>query len=97
MEDFKDLYGDSIIDVIKLDFDPSFEDIRDYFNTTDQMERTFKSGDRMIKAKRKFTHVGGGGKMFRIKTNYLHIYLLDNKGDVKKHYKETNDGCFKLI
>lgn len=99
MEGFEDLYKDAIVDVIELKESPSFETIKSYFSNLDEMERNFSFNGRKIVAKRKFTYKGmrSIGKMFEIKTNYLHVWMqVDNVGNMK-HYKENKKGNFELV
>ena len=91
MEGFEDLYGDAIVKGIELSVSPTFEVIKSYFSDKDTMERTFSYKGKKIIAKRKFTYKGGGGKMFQIKTNYLHVWLDSI------HWIETKNGEFKTV
>ena len=91
-DDYSDLYN---FDAIKLHKKPTFEIIKNYFDDLEQIEKTFEYRGKKIIAKRKFTYKGGGGKMFEIKTNYLHIWFEHN--NYNTHYKECKDGKFKQL
>jgi len=97
---FEDLYGDSLTSVIELKTNPTFETIKSYFTELDEMERTFNFNGKTIIAKRKFTFKGmkSSGKMFQVKTNYLHVWIQVGKSkDTLVHYKETREGSFVTV
>ena len=97
-KEYTDLYGDLLTDVIKLKENPSFKKIKSYFSDADKMERTFMFNGKKVVAKRKFTHKGGGGKMYQIKTNYLHVWI-EKKANSNSytHMRECKDGGFKTV
>lgn len=89
MNTYKDLYIN--LEPIKLKENPSFEFILSHFKENESISKEFIYEGTLITAKRKFTFIGGGGKMFQIKTNYLHIYFNN------LHYREQKDNTFKQI
>ena len=97
---FEDLYGDSLTSIIELKTNPTFETIKSYFTDLDEMERTFNFNGKKIIAKRKFTFKGmkSSGKMFQVKTNYLHVWIQVGKSEnTLTHYKETKTGDFFTV
>jgi len=95
MENYKDLYD---FGLIELKENPSFNTILSYFKEFETKSKDFMYCGQKITAKRKFTYVGGQGKMFNVKTNYLHIWILnDKKPYLTQHYKQQKDKSFKLI
>lgn len=96
--DFTDLYGDALISVIKLNEVPTFETIKAFFSDMETMEKEFDYKGRTVIAKRKFTYKGGKGKMFQVKTNFLHIWIQTGKSkNTLTHYREDKNGNFKTI
>jgi len=84
--------------VITLKTNPSFNTILSYFDELETISKGFVYNGKKITAKRKFTYVGGQGKMFKIKTNYLHIWIEDDKKPyLTIHYKQQKDKSFKQI
>lgn len=99
VDDFSDLYQPDFFQM------PKNVTLNDIIKKYDEeaglsgMIIKFKVGDRNLIVQRKFTYRGGGGKMFQIKTKYIHIDWVDdfNKKYPKyyKTWKETNKGIIE--
>lgn len=88
------------MEVIELNQNPTLNLIRSYFGPNEEQEISFEYKGRKIIAQRKFTHTGSKatGKMYQVKTNYLHVWVQTNpESSTTVHYKECSDGSFEII
>lgn len=91
VNDYSDLYN---FGLITLNGKLTFNTLLSYFNDTETISKDFMYCDKKITTKRKFTYKGG--KMFQIKTNYLHVWIEFKNGNIL-HYRECKDGKFKQL
>lgn len=94
--EYTDLYGTIFDKFIQLPAEATISDIKAVVDATNViMTHDIKVGEKCVVAGRKFTYGGFG----TIKTDYLHVYVLDNfeKRNVLTHWQEQKDGNFKTV